>query len=70
MKYFFAGKWEDQHTPPDPKRCNTCSCVIGTEDCLPQSLKNRRWLATLDENRNVAQECCEQCAQELSEAGE
>ena len=34
-----------------------------------QSLKNRRYLATLDKNGDVLAECCEQCAQDIEDLG-
>ncbi len=50
-----------------PESCNTCKYELGTEDCHYQSLKNKRWLATLNKNGEVIQQCCKQCAQEADE---
>ncbi len=47
--------------------CNTCGAVFDGEECLRQTLKNKRFLATLDPLTNeVVQECCEDCAQAVA----
>ena len=53
-------------------RCNTCGETFGESEGMAwrQSLKNRRWLATLDDSGNVVAECCEQCAQDLDAMAE
>jgi len=45
--------------------CNTCGLELDTDSCLRQSLKDKRFLATLDEDNNVVQECCDGRAQDL-----
>lgn len=46
-------------------RCNTCGGRMDVDPgCRYASLKNRRFLATLDDDGNVIQECCEACQQE------
>lgn len=44
--------------------CNTCGYKFG-EEVSYQSLKNRNWLATIDADGKVIQECCEMCAQDV-----
>ena len=50
--------------------CNTCSALFDDYDgvALHQTLKNRKYAATLDETGNVLQECCEGCAQDIAES--
>lgn len=48
------------------KLCNTCGCEFDVDpDCIRSTLKNQRFGATLDDDGNVIQECCEACQQEL-----
>lgn len=70
-------KWRDIMTDQDfrlndPLRCNNCAGKFDEEEIagfpvMYQTLKNRRFAATLDDDGNVIQECCEDCAQELME---
>ena len=51
--------------------CNTCGCNFKTDpDCLRASLKNQRFGATLDDEGNLVQECCEACQQEIYDSVE
>jgi|AP03_1055505.scaffolds.fasta_scaffold21367_2 hypothetical protein len=53
------------------EKCNTCKMPFSDSGdeyaVVHQSLKNRKFLATLDEDGNVLAECCELCAQEVME---
>ena len=49
----------------DKEHCNTCNLELDSDGCFYQSLKDKRFLATLDKDNNVIQECCNQCAQDL-----
>lgn len=47
--------------------CNTCGFKFGDGSCYRQSFGNRKWLATLGDDGEVLQECCELCAQEAED---
>ena len=50
--------------------CNTCGELF--DDCgggaMRQTLKNRKFAATLNDDGDVVQECCDVCAQEIYDA--
>lgn len=46
--------------------CNCCGGIFGI-DCTWAPASNAKFLATLDEDGNVIQECCDQCQQEAME---
>ncbi len=46
--------------------CNTCGSALDI-DVPRQTLKNRAFLATLNEKGEVLRECCELCAQEIED---
>ena len=60
-------------TQPDARRCYSCGGLFseypgGDPDVHRQSLKNRKWLALLDDSERVLQETCEQCAADIEDA--
>ena len=50
-------------TTPNPNTCNTCGCEFGSPGVYHQA-GDRKFLADLDQDGNILQECCEACVRE------